>query len=200
MKYSLEIIKTDVLVFDLDGTLLQTDRANNLAYYDAIEKVIKSPPPPSINRIKRITLKDLEKIALFSDLKLKEIKNLKDSSYFKYLEYTFLNHNLFDIVLQFYQKNQIILLTNASRNRAKLLLEYHRIEKYFSHTFYNEYGNKFLNCIEFLQLNAKDMLVFENEKLQVENALCAGITKDRIIQIGDDFSNEIQIKSKRRIC
>ncbi|WDL72946.1 hypothetical protein [Helicobacter winghamensis] len=46
MKYSLEIIKTDVLVFDLDGTLLQTDRANNLAYYDAIEKVIKSPPPP----------------------------------------------------------------------------------------------------------------------------------------------------------
>lgn len=37
-----KIVKTDVLVFDLDGTLMQTDRANNLAYYFAIENVAKS--------------------------------------------------------------------------------------------------------------------------------------------------------------
>ena len=33
---------SDILVFDLDGTLMQTDRANNLAYSFAIEKIAKS--------------------------------------------------------------------------------------------------------------------------------------------------------------
>lgn len=114
------------------------------------------------------------------------------------MEYTLLNRNLFEIISQFHRKNKIILLTNASENRAKLLLKYHYVDKYFSHIFCNTQGNKFLNCIESLQLNIENLLVFENEYLQIQTALCAGISKDRIIQI-KDFSDEIQLKFKRRI-
>lgn len=84
----------------------------------------------------------------------------------------------------------MILLTNASKNRTILLLKYYRIDKYFSHIFCNTQGNKFLNCMKFLQLNAENMLVFEDENLQVQYASCAGITKDRIIQI-KDFDKKI---------
>lgn len=113
------------------------------------------------------------------------------------MDQTFLNQNLFKIIIQFHQKNQIILLTNASESRTILLLKYHCIDKYFSYIFCNTQGNKFLNCIESLQLNAGNLLVFENEYLQIQAALCAGVSKDRIIQI-KDFGNEI-FKSKRRI-
>ncbi|WP_156938131.1 hypothetical protein [Helicobacter rodentium] len=33
---------SDILVFDLDGTLMRTDTANNLAYCSAIDNVTKS--------------------------------------------------------------------------------------------------------------------------------------------------------------
>ncbi|WP_416861957.1 hypothetical protein [Helicobacter ganmani] len=42
MKQNVDILKIHILVFDLDGTLMQTDRANNLAYCFAIENVVKS--------------------------------------------------------------------------------------------------------------------------------------------------------------
>ncbi|MDE5592158.1 MAG: HAD hydrolase-like protein [Helicobacter sp.] len=190
MKQSIDILKTDVLVFDLDGVLMQTDMANNLAYCYAIKNVMKSS---LFSSPQRITLKDLEKTSQFSVIKLKAIKNLKDFSYPKYLEYTFVNKNLFEIIIQCSSKKQIILLTNASENRVKLLLKYHCIDKYFSHIFCNTQGNKFLDCIESLQLNIEDLLVFENEVSQIQLALCAGISKDRIIPI-KSFNDEFQLK------
>ncbi len=96
-----------MLVFDLDGTLMQTDMANNLAYCFAIENVMKYS---LLSNFKRITLQGLKKTAQFSEIELKAIKNIKDSSYPEYLEYTFLNQNLFQIIIQFYQKIRLFYL------------------------------------------------------------------------------------------
>lgn len=125
----------------------------------------------------------MRSIGQFSDVELKAIKNRKDSIYPKYLEYTFLNQRLFALIFKYFQRNKIILLTNASESRTILLLKYYQIDKYFAHIFCNQSGNKFVNCIKSLELNPNNMLVFEYETLQVQCALCASILKDRIIQI-----------------
>ncbi|WP_298497394.1 hypothetical protein [uncultured Helicobacter sp.] len=57
MKQNVDILKIDILVFDLDGTLMQTDRANNLAYCFAIENVVKSSLSLSLSLL--IALKEL---------------------------------------------------------------------------------------------------------------------------------------------
>ncbi len=46
-----------------------------------------------------------------------------------------------------------------------------------------------------MQLNAGNLLVFENEYLQIQAALCAGILKDKIIQI-KNLDDEFQFKFK----
>ena len=81
--------RAEVIVFDLDGTLVDSDHANFLAYKDAVMCVLSTQIEMNFTRGTRITREVLEElIPGITDKQLEEISLLKECSYHKYLSET----------------------------------------------------------------------------------------------------------------
>ena len=84
-----------VYVFDLDNTLIATDIANNLAYTEAINSVMKRKFV--IDFVKRFTRSELNKlIPHLSQEQYEQIVALKEQVFGLYICKTTLNENLVD--------------------------------------------------------------------------------------------------------
>nr|WP_314998512.1 HAD hydrolase-like protein [uncultured Campylobacter sp.] len=184
----LNINKDSILVVDLDQTLIFTNEANLLSYAEAIENILGIDFATlsfyalngrfTFDSIKEI-LPNIQKDEL-ELIKAEKIKNYK-----KYLKNTQINEDIIKCVLKFYNKNTIILLTNASRCRIRMLLKFYNLD-FFSHIFFNKKGNKYRNLIEFFKLDAEKLIIFEDDKNEIKNALSVGILKENIMEISNE--------------
>jgi beta-phosphoglucomutase len=184
-------INTDtVLLFDMDGTLIDTDFANFLSYKNAIQSVIKLDKEIQYNpneRFNRTTLK-----AVFPNLTKTESEKIieqKEENYKEHLTQTKLNKSVADILMQYYKTNKTILVTNCREDRAMMTLNYHNLTDKFSSLFFKPISdnenrmNKYKNIISSLTLSAQTIIVFENEKQEIEDAILAGISINNILSL-----------------
>ena len=92
-----------------------------------------------------------------------------------------------DILTKFKKRNSIIILaTNSSKIRANLLLEYYNLKSFFDYIFCKEdylNNNKFEFVCNYLNLDKDKILVFENEKKEIENAISIGIDKNKVFNL-----------------
>ncbi len=184
-----KIIKADsVLLFDMDGTLINTDLANYMSYKQAIQHVIAQDIDITYNPDERFNRKSLKKILPnLSDSEYARIIELKNEIYIEHLSKTKLNESLLPVLKEYYKSNQIILVTTCRESRAYRTLEYHKIDGYFSHKFYgcklDGKSNKYLNALSTLAIPPNNAVVFENEKTEIDAAKSAGIPSENIIYI-----------------
>jgi beta-phosphoglucomutase len=181
-------INTDsVLFFDLDGTLVDTDFANFLSYKNAIQSVIQTDEEIQYipnKRFNRATLKKL--IPNLSKEELGKIIQQKEKNYKENINRTKLNKCVTDILIKYSKTNKTVLVTNCREDRAILTLEHHKLTDKFSHILFrpifdNEnHINKYTNAIESLSLTTKTVIVFENEKAEIDDAIVAGISINNI--------------------
>lgn len=184
---NLIITSKTIILFDLDGTLIDTDKANFLAYKSAILK-INNIEIEDINkgRINRTLLKDI--LIDTSDELISEIVLIKEKIYSEYLSHTKLIIENYKLLLKHFNTNKIYLVTNCRKNRALQLLEYHNIIGYFTDFIFrdeyteNNYINKYEIAIRQLDLDKKDILIYENEIVEIEKALEIGIEQNQIIK------------------
>ena len=168
----------------MDGTIIDTDKANFISYKYAIKQIKNIDIKEYQN--KRFTRVDLYKFN-FTQKEINLIIEVKNKIYVNYLKYSNLFFNSLDILSKCKKRNlTIILATNSSKIRANLLLEYYNLKSFFDYIFYKEdylNNNKFEFVCDYLNLNKDKILVFENEKKEIENAISIGIDKNKVFNL-----------------
>lgn len=187
---NLNINSDTVLFFDMDGTLIDTDFANFTSYKEAIKCVMQSETKIQYAPNERFNRTALDKIIPnLAPEKLYEIIKQKELNYNKHLSQTRLNKSVSDILIRYSETNKTVLVTNCREDRAILTLEYHNLMDKFSHLLFKHVGdkdnrvNKYKNALNVLSLSAQNVIVFENEKIEIEDAMLAGININNIISL-----------------
>jgi beta-phosphoglucomutase-like phosphatase (HAD superfamily) len=179
-----------VLFFDLDGTLVDTNFANFLSYKKAIQSVTKSEidlvyvPNQRFNRSVLIN-----KISNLTENEYDRIIKEKEHYYKDFLTETKINKTVTDILFKYSKANKNVLVTNCREERAVMILNYHGLMDKFSSVFFRQFNNgnekinKFQYAIQTLAISPKLIVVFENEKSEIEDAIQAGIISYNLIKL-----------------
>lgn len=171
------------IVFDLDGTLIESDVANNLAYQKAYQ--MKYGSNASLLMQGRITRERLQKELLLSFEDLKEIVIFKQQVLYSYIHCTKAT-KIFDYAKSLIGKYPMYLATNARADRVFLLSNHYRMAEMFEGIICKEdipsNKSKFEAAIEKFGLNPNRIIVFENSQKEIENALRIGVSEDCIVK------------------
>jgi phosphoglycolate phosphatase-like HAD superfamily hydrolase len=187
-KPKLNIKENNILFFDMDGTLVDTDFANFLSYKKAIQSFIPTENVIEFNQNERFNRASLKIIVPnLTEEDYEKIIQKKEGNYKEHLSETKLNKSVVDILLKYYKTNKTVLVTNCGEDRAMMTLNYHKLTDKFSNIFFRNISdngeriNKYKNAINSLSLSAQTVIVFENERPEIEDAIHAGISIDNII-------------------
>lgn len=174
--------KDSILFFDMDGTLIDTDGANYLAYKKAVNAVIHIDIDPLFNRQQRFNrqvLKDL--FPSITDAKFEKITQAKEYYYKDFLSETRLIRENADILYQYSSTNPCYLITNCLKDRALVTLDYHGLTDKFKGISCKEIGdetvNKYSKALSMFGISPQNIVVFENEEAEKENAKEVGIKR-----------------------
>ena len=182
------INSSEYAFFDMDGTLVETDYANFLAYQQAINMVTNQDIALSFNPKSRFAQHTIGQLNLnLSDFQHQRISQLKKCLYPKYLSKTFVNS---DVVTQFINlsvSKTVIVVTNAHSQRARQTMSHHGLDKFVNHMLCaddrDEMKNKYQHAIDTFGASPSLITVFENEDKEILNALRAGISSQNITKI-----------------
>lgn len=189
-RIDINIDKNSVILFDMDGTLIETDLANFLSYKNALEsfgKLDQELRYDSKNRFNRTTLKRV--VHNLTANQYQKIIERKEENYINLLYKTKLNNQVATILNQYYKTNRTVLVTNSRKDRALITLNYHKVVDKFNDFFFRQSFenririNKYKNAISCLNLSVKNVIVFENEKQEIDDAINAGISIHNIISL-----------------
>lgn len=93
----------NVFVFDMDNTLIKTDKANSLAYSKAISSVLGVNC--NIENGKRFTRDELKELfPQLTQTQIDEIIDRKEKCFESYLSETELNNNLFSLLKRLHRE------------------------------------------------------------------------------------------------
>lgn len=189
-KPKLSIKQNDILFFDMDGTLVHTDFANFLSYKKAIQSIIQTDNEIEFNpneRFNRTSLKIV--VPNLTEMEYEKIIQKKEENYKEHLSETILNKSVVDILIKYFKTNKTVLVTNCREDRALMTLDYHNLSDKFSNILFRNISdngtriNKYKNAISSLSLSAQTIIVFENERPEIEDAILAGILNKNILSI-----------------
>ena len=185
-----KINEDSVLLFDMDGTLVDTDFANFLSYKNAIQSVVtldKEIQYKPNERVNRTSLKIV--VPNLTNSEYDKIIQQKEINYGNHLSHTKLNDSVVNILIRYCKTNKTVLVTNCREDRAMKTLCYHNLIDKFSHLFFRQSSekenriNKYKNAINLMSLSAYKVIVFENEKQEIEDAILAGISGNNILSL-----------------
>ncbi len=175
------MIRQDInlILVDLDGTLIKSNKANNRAYAKAINDLY---PEFVIPKIERITEEHIN--TLFSDELMAEKIIAKKADYNAlYLSDTLENKLLLKILFTLSEKCEIHLVTQACRKRAIPLLIHHNLLSLFDNfIFCKGITNKYAHATEEFKISPKHTLIFEDSATQIKLARCLGYPKNNLIK------------------
>ncbi|MBE6210925.1 MAG: hypothetical protein E7130_04780 [Rikenellaceae bacterium] len=170
------ISPTDVILFDMDNTLVNTDDINNVAYKSAIQQVLGKNYDNLFTDIVRIRREDVSnKLYWISKEQLSEIISIKSIIYKENIDQASLVIDVVELLENVSITNRCILVSNASADRVNQTLEYYNLKDKFdsmiTRTDCDGNHNKFEVAINKLQLNPGNIWIVENEQKNINEAL-----------------------------
>ena len=170
----------EVILTDLDGTLCDTDEANNLAYKQAIGYCAPHLQTPLVKRItKEVVDKHCGDEVLTEKIQKKKIEYNS-----QFLDHTYLNKELIKFLIISKSTTKVYLVTKASPERVIQLLDHHNCAKLFDKIFFcKDIHNKYQYALNEINICSKKVLVFEDDENEILHANEAGIPNKNITKI-----------------
>ena len=173
-------------VFDLDGTLVETDAANSAAYQDALNGAGVGNVTGLYGRITAGVIRGA--VAGISDLEINEIVRRKVEAYCHHLWRTHLGaaaDALNCVLINREVFNKVVLLTDGAERRAMETLRYHGLAGCFDEIVCNcGVGDKYTNYFKNFDTDPAACVVWENEEGKIKSAIAAGVKTSNIKKVG----------------
>ena len=167
----------------MDGTLVDTNYANFLAYKKAIQFVSASNNNLTYNPDRRFNRSNLKTaVPNLTIDEYEKIIRVKEEYYNDFLQDTKLNKENADILFKYSKTNRTVLVSNCRKDRAMTTLKHCGLADKFSYIFCREFGdndqkiNKFQKAIINLGVPPNFVIAFENEESEIADAQKAGIS------------------------
>ena len=177
--------QSKIAIFDLDGTLLETDAANSEAYQVAMQKY----GVDVLGVYGRVTAAVIRQILCDNGKNdLDAIIDEKVAAYCHELWRTRLGPAANDLECVMVERaafDKVVLLTDSSERRAMETLNYHSLARCFDEIVCNGgQGNKYANYFKAFDSDPAACVVWENEEGQIMSALAAGVKTENIRKVG----------------
>ena len=173
-----------IAVFDLDGTLVATDAANNAAYEYALAGFGVHVVHGVYGRITADTIRevglddvDVEVVVKTKiDIYCKELWRTRLGPAANALRCVLLNRNAFD---------KVVLLSQSAERRAIETLRHFGLQNCFDEIVCNGGdGDKYANYFRIFDSDPAACVVWENEEGQIMSAITAGVKTENIRKVG----------------
>lgn len=155
-------------VFDLDDTLIYTDSLNGSSYNYAL-KSMKLGEIGCCNRVTRETV--FNKYPELSEDQKEKIIKLKQEYFLAHLSETIPNAKMLNM-LKDQNPESCLLWTNANKDRAYSILDYHGIRSSFYDVLFSDKSEIIIDAIKICQLfdcRFDQLLFFENDVKVIED-------------------------------
>lgn len=184
--YQFENVRHPIAVFDLDGTLVETDAANSAAYRVALRGCGYGMVSGLYGRITAGAIRAV--IEGISDLEMNEIVRAKVDAYCHELWRTQLGlaaDALKCVMVNRKAFKKVVLLTDSAERRAMEILKFHGMTGCFDEIVCNGgVGDKFANYFESFDTDPAACIVWENEEGKIKSAIAAGVKMENIRKVG----------------
>ena len=178
------IRQNKIAVFDLDGTLIETDAANSAAYHAAMRK----NGVDVFGVYGRITASVIRQILCDNDKSdVDAIVDDKVSLFCHELWRTKLGPAAYDLRCVMVERavfDKVVLLTDSSERRAMETLNYHSLAGCFDEIVCNGgQGNNDANYVKAFDSDPAACVGGENEEGQIKSAIAAGVKMENIRKV-----------------
>ena len=175
-----------IAVFDLDGTLVETDAANSAAYRAALRGCGYGEVAGLYGRITAGAIRAA--VDGISDLELNEIVRAKVDAYCHELWRTRLGpaaDALKCVLVNRKAFEKVVLLTDSAERRAMETLRFHGLAGCFDEIVSNGgVGDKYANYFKGFDSDPAACVVWENESGRIQSAIAAGVLANNIKKVG----------------
>lgn len=171
------------LIFDLDGTLFSTKKANCAAYQKAFSHFGVKLTKEKYNSVFGLRFSEMAKnvAPALSKADLKKVKKLKACYYRKCVNLIKPNVSLIELIKHFRKTCKICLVTSASKKNALFLLNHFKIRKYFDFVMCGEdiqlpkpHPSCYKECFKRFQISPREALIFEDANPGIDAAKRSG--------------------------
>ena len=176
-----------VALFDLDGTLVNTDSINTRAYLRAMDRTGVALPIDM--RGSRLTLKKVRRsMAKCTDEQAERISKAKAEEYVKLLWESELGPaaEALRMVLACREKfGKVVLLSDGKPARVLQTLRHHGLDRCFDEIVCNGgEGDKYMNYFRSHNTNPAMTIVWENDPTAIASAISSGVKSTNIKKVG----------------
>ena len=180
------VTERTIAVFDLDGTLVETDAANSTAYRAALRGCGCGTVSGLYGRITAGTIRAA--IVGISDVEINEIVRAKVDAHCRELWRTRLGpatDALKCVLVNRKTFEKVVLVTDSVERRAIETLQYHGMLGCFDEIVCNwGAGDKYANYFKSFDTDPAACVVWENEEGMVQSAIAAGVKVENIRKVG----------------
>ena len=175
-----------IAVFDLDGTLVETDAANSAAYRVALRECGCGMLSGLYGRITAGSIRAA--IDGITDVEMNEIVRAKVDAYCHELWRTRLGpaaDALKCVLVNRKALEKVVLVTDSAERRAIETLQFHGMADCFDEIVCNAgVGDKYMNYFKSFDTDPAACVVWENEEGKIKSAIAAGVKVENIRKVG----------------
>lgn len=186
------IMKQNLVIFDMDGTLFQTNEANYQAYTKAMVLCEISIPVNKdffYQHCNGRSYRDFLPLLVpdITEAQIQQIHDKKTEIYPQYIQYVSLNHNLFSLIRSIHDTHYIALVTTATWENTSGILDHFHVmnefdlvvtQKDVSH--YKPDPEGFLKAMEYFHVKPEHTVIFEDSDVGIEAAKASGADYVRV--------------------
>ena len=175
--------KDKLAIFDLDGTLFNTDEVNYHAYADAFGKYgVTLDHDYYVNECNGRHYKTFAPAILDGNLEhIEEIHEFKKTKYKEYLKYAKINTHLFDVIRSIRDTYKIAIVTTASEKNVEDILSFFGVRDLFDLLITQEDisiskpdPEGFLIAMEYYDVAPDKCVIYEDSDVGIEAARTTG--------------------------